>query len=138
MSGDTLIINILEGKTLKTASVVLKTKEIVKLKTGGTFNDYVSDSQPVIDQISKEIIKPILGQPSEEAAQTSRSTNVDPLMIGGPRHPVIPLMYHDPLRDPLRDIGRGDLDPFGRGGGMLFRPDLRIRPGPFNPLGPGG
>lgn len=41
----------------------------------------------------------------------------------------------DPLRvlDPLRDIGRGDLDPFGRGGGMLFNP-----PGmPFQPSFPG-
>lgn len=32
--------------------------------------------------------------------------------------------------DPLRDIGRGDLDPFGQGGGMLFDPR---RPGLMNP-----
>jgi proteasome inhibitor subunit 1 (PI31) len=146
VSGETLLVNILEGKTLKTATVVLKTKEIVKSKTGVTFNDYVSDSQPVIDQISKDIIKPILAQPpSAEDNPQSRSTSVDPLMIGPPRIPGPP-MYYDPRRDPFGDpfggglggVGRGDLDPFGRGGGSIFRPDLRHRPGPFNPIAPDG
>lgn len=38
------------------------------------------------------------------------------------------------IYDPIRDIGRGDLDPLGRGGGgMLFNP-----PGmPFHPQPPG-
>lgn len=43
--------------------------------------------------------------------------------------------------DPLRDIGRGDLDPLGRGGGgMLFNPPgMPFRPGmPRDPLRPGG
>lgn len=43
------------------------------------------------------------------------------------------------LIDPLRDIGRGDLDPLGRGGGgMLFNPPFN-NPNPPNilPRGPG-
>lgn len=46
-------------------------------------------------------------------------------------------IFFNRILDPLRDIGRGDLDPLGRGGGgMLFNP-------PFNnpnilPRGPGG
>lgn len=38
--------------------------------------------------------------------------------------------------DPLPNVGRGDLDPFGRGGGMLFNPpDYRQLPylGIFGP-----
>jgi len=30
-------------------------------------------------------------------------------------------IFRDPNRDPLA-VGRSDLDPFGRGGGMLFNP----------------
>lgn len=40
--------------------------------------------------------------------------------------------------DPLRDIGRGDLDPLNRGGGgggMLFNPPFN-NPNLFQPLGP--
>lgn len=40
-------------------------------------------------------------------------------------------MFIHRVTDPLRDIGRGDLDPFGQGGGMLFNPPGR----PFNPMG---
>lgn len=122
--------------------MVLKTKDIVISKSGATFNDYISDSQSVIDHIRKEIIKPFLGESSDESnAPTSRRSSMDPLLVRPPLHPIVPPMYHDssrnPLRDPLRDIGRGDLDPFGRGGGMLFRPDLRHQVGPFNPLAGG-
>lgn len=39
--------------------------------------------------------------------------------------------------DPLRDIGRGDLDPLGRGGGgMLFNPPFN-NPNIMQPRGPG-
>lgn len=41
--------------------------------------------------------------------------------------------------DPLRDVGRGDLDPFGRGGGMIFNPPGLHGPlGNLGPLGPMG
>lgn len=38
----------------------------------------------------------------------------------------------------MRNVGRGDLDPFGRGGGMLFNPPGRFEPGlPGMPGRPG-
>lgn len=44
-----------------------------------------------------------------------------------------------PAHHPLRDIGRGDLDPFGRGGGMLFSPPMPFQPSvPGMPGGPAG
>ena len=133
VSGDTLITTVLDAKTLKTASVVLKTNEIVKAKTGITISDYMDDSQKLIEQISKEIIKPLV---NEESSSTSsnKETKKAPLTLSL-RHSLgrEDEEFRNRFRDPLRDIGRGDLDPFGRGGGMLFRPDLRD---PFNPLNP--
>lgn len=41
--------------------------------------------------------------------------------------------------DPLRDIGRGDLDPLGRGGGgMIFNPFNNNNPLQMPPRGPDG
>lgn len=138
VSEDTLIINLLDAKTLKTASLVFKSKEVIKATTGATIDDYVKNSQSVIDKMSSEMVKPILGEESQKKSIASTSRSDDPLLI----RPVVPPQYQDrsrdSLRDPLRDIGRGDLDPFGRGGGSLFNPDFRPEFGPLNPLGPGG
>lgn len=55
-----------------------------------------------------------------------------------------PSAFPRPILDPylefgaLHNVGRGDLDPFGRGGGMLFNPpDLHTMPN-LGPFGPGG
>jgi proteasome inhibitor subunit 1 (PI31) len=142
VSDNDLLVNFLDAKTLKTATVLLKTKEIVRSKTGTTLDSYVPDAQSIIDQITKDVIKPLIEPPATENPRTSQSTNTDPDSRIGPlyRPPgYTNPSFFDPLRhDPLRDIGRGDLDPFGRGGGSIFRPDLRHQPGPFNPLAPGG
>lgn len=102
-------------------------------------DDFVKDSQKIVDQMTNELVKPILNQDSEKNSPTT-SRNTDPLVR--PPRPTIPPMYHDPsrdpLRDPLRDIGRGDLDPFGRGGGMIFQPNFRPEFNPLNPLSPSG
>lgn len=140
VSDNDLLVNFLDAQTLKTSTVLLKTKEIVRSTTGTTLDSYVPDAQSVIDQVTKDVIKPLIEPPATENPRTSQSTNTDPEPISriGPIYRP-PNYYNDPFRqDPLRDIGRGDLDPFGRGGGSIFRPDLRHQPGPFNPLAPGG
>lgn len=127
------MVNLLDGKTLKTVGLVFKTHEVIKSKVGTTLDDYVNNSNNIIGKLNEEIIKPILSQGTEKrSAKPSSSRFDDPLLV----RPVVPPMYQDrdPLRnihDPLRDIGRGDLDPFGRGGGMIFQPNL-----PFDPLRP--
>lgn len=141
VSDDTLMINLLDAKTLKTVGLVFKAKEVIKSKNGMTLSDYVNDSQIIINKMTEDIVKPILDQNTERrSGTTSRAhRNEDPLLVG---RPIPPPMYQDrridPLRDPLRDIGRGDLDPFGRGGGSIFQPEFGPGFGPLNPLRPAG
>lgn len=100
---------------------------------GVTLDDFVNDSEAVIKRVNEEIVNPIL-KPSSE--QKTSEPKRDPLLIQ-PHRPILvqpPHFGHPSFYDPLRDIGRGDLDPFGRGGGMLFRPPM---PG-INRPGPGG
>jgi len=139
VTDDSLLINLLDGKTLNTASLVLDVQQIVKSTTGATFDDFVNDSEVLIKRINDEVIQPILKKPEEKKSGESSS----PLLVQQPHRPVIPHYYEenrDPffVRDPLRDIGRGDLDPWGRGGGMIFRPDMPLRPGGIGPLRPPG
>lgn len=133
VSDETLIVTLLDAKTLKTNTVVLKTKEIVKSVVGTTLDDFIPRPEKVIEEISKSIINVKSNQPS---TSTDRPRISDPLRVEPPSRGYGREPYG--IYDPLRDIGRGDLDPLGRGGGMLFRPDLRHQIGPFNPLAPGG
>ena len=79
--------------------------------------------------MNEEIVKPILQIPeSPKNAEPSRP-------VSNPSQPLPPLRRNysedNRLRDPLRNIGRGDLNPFGQGGGMIFQPDLPFGPGGF-------
>lgn len=101
-------------------------------------DDFVTDSAAVIKRIETELVNPIIKktEPVREEGESSRN----PLLVQ-PHRPIVPPFYDGgrgfaPDLDPLRDIGRGDLDPFGRGGGMIFQPDLPFRPGGIHPLGP--
>jgi len=62
----------------------------------------------------------------------------DPLRVGpirgGPGYRPVPARPWNPVGD----LGRGDLDPLGRGGGMLLDPrGMGVPPGVRPPLGPG-
>ena len=101
-------------------------------------DDFVSESEILIKRIGDEIIFPIVKKPEEKKKEPETS---NPLLVQPPYRPVMPPYYDDSrgsrgIIDPLRDIGRGDLDPFGRGGGMIFQPGMPYRPGGFGPLGP--
>lgn len=107
---------------------------------GVTLDDFVNDSEAVIKRVNEEIVNPILKPSSEK--ETSEPKR-DPLLIQ-PQRPILvqPHFGQPSFYDPLRDIGRGDLDPFGRGGGSLFRPPMpginRPGPGGIGGLGPHG
>jgi proteasome inhibitor subunit 1 (PI31) len=142
VSDDTIIINLLDCKTLKTLGMVLKTKEVVKSQNGTTLDDYVNDSKKIIDNMTSEIVKPLLNQEAKDESSTNSNNqrNTDPLLVRPPR-PGVPYAV-DPVAgavpyfprnlDPIRDVGRADLNPFGGGGGMLFQPDFH----PRHPFGP--
>lgn len=127
-----------DAKTLKTTNLAFDLSKIVKSLIGIGLEDFINDSEVIINRMSEEILKPIQTQ-SESATQLTKRESASRLLVQNPR-PTEPPHYHDEsrdrLRDPLRDIGRGDLDPFGRGGGMIFQPDMPFAPGGFGPLGP--
>lgn len=112
---------------MKAESLVFEVNKIVKSKTGETLDDFVFDSEALIKRVNDEIVQPIL-------KKFEKKETVTPPIHPIPAHPsrLIDPSYMDnrggfhPVPDPLRDIGRGDLNPFGLGGGMIFRPE---RPG---------
>lgn len=118
---------------MKAESLVFEVDKIVKSTTGVTLDDFVVESETLIKRINDEIVQPILKK------NETPSSSSNPLLIQSQR-PSNPRNFYESGRegfiDPLRDIGRGDLDPFGRGGGMIFQPDIPFRPGGFGPLGP--
>lgn len=125
--------------------------------------------QTVMQRLADELLQPVFEsnqahvetQTSEPAAAAARPNQREPPsgermppLYGPPEEPrpegfggrIGPLR---PDRDPLA-VGRGDLDPFGAGGGMLFqppgRPDVsgvgqfpgRVPGARFDPFGPPG
>ena len=83
--------------------------------------------------MEQELIKPILTKPAPAPAiPTRRQTEPNPLLVDRRYGPIS--NQNNPW-----DIGRGDLDPLGRGGGGMifnppFRPGANIFP-EFNPHG---
>lgn len=120
---------------MKVEGLVFEVNKIVKSTSGTTLNDFVNDSEPLIKRINDGIVNLILKKTDESKEEASTG---NPLLVQ-PSRPIVPpqnIYDRNPHRDPLWNIGRGDLDPFGRGGGMIFQPDLPFRPGGFGPLGP--
>jgi proteasome inhibitor subunit 1 (PI31) len=154
---ENLLVNLLNGKTLETASLVFETDKIVKSTSGASIEDFITEFDNLIKRVDKEIIDEIK---KEKPAAPSRSEDED--LHGRNSRRFMPYANPDPpsrdfrLIDPLRDIGRGDLNPLGVGGGMIFDPTRdfnnplripgRFPPGhppgarfdPINPLGGGG
>ena len=120
-----------DAKTLKTTNLAFEVNKIVKSKTGSTIDDFIDseNNKIVIGRMNEEIVKPILQMPESPKAEQSRP-------VSNPTQQHLPpqrRIYTDDnrIRDPLRNIGRGDLNPFGQGGGMIFQPDLPFGPGGF-------
>lgn len=139
LSEDLLIGNLLDVETLNLSNVAFVLDDTVT-KENRTAANAIKIPGETLDKITKELIEPVFsGTQVSTQTQTEQKKNTDPLSdplrVGPSRRPV-------PLRDPsfpeydgrFPDVGRGDLDPFGRGGGNLFDPrDL----GPFAPRRPG-
>lgn len=113
----------------------------VKSTKGVTLDDFVCDGEALIKRIKDEIVQPMLNKFEKKNTPTEERSS---LLVDEPRRPNRqPAFRNDPdpfyQPDPfdVRNIGRGDLDPLGRGGGgMIFRPEMPFRPGGFGPRGP--
>ncbi|XP_055627283.1 proteasome inhibitor PI31 subunit [Toxorhynchites rutilus septentrionalis] len=127
-SRGTMIVNLLKVKTLDVSNITLNIEDTVK-QLKGSITSLIPEASTVLSRIRDCLLKPVIdGNQKDGEAQTETETQrpvrsddpVNPLQIGRPRLP-------DPLG--VGNVGRGDLDPLGRGGGMIFEP-----PGGFNPL----
>lgn len=137
-SENIFIMNLLNTANNKVSNIALNPDDLVK-SLKGTLQEMVPNYSEIISRIKKELIEPIVdGTSKETTTQTDtekkdrNDLKVSPTLAGNP------LYYPNPSfdRNPLRDIGRGDLLPGGIGGGMLFDP-TRPNFGPRLPNVPG-
>lgn len=131
----TMIINLVNVKTLKVSNVVFQIEDTVK-SLNGSIKVLIPEAASVLDRFRKELLAPVFdsnkkdneSQTNKEPAKPERDVSrpVNPLLIRPP-HGLGGVPGSDPFG--IGSVGRADLDPFGQGGGMLFQP-----PGGFNPL----
>lgn len=131
----TMIVNLLQVKTLNVSNVTFQIEDTVKALRG-SMATLVPEASAVLDRIRKELLVPVFEsnkkdgetQTKKEPEKSDRvSPRVSNPLLVGPRYGPPVGVGSDPLG--VGGVGRGDLDPFGRGGGMIFEP-----PGGFNPL----
>ncbi|TMW54598.1 hypothetical protein DOY81_000392 [Sarcophaga bullata] len=139
-----LIITLLDVKTRKVSNIGLDPEELVKA-TKGTITKMIPTATQLVERYRKELLEPVFAgtskaastQTSGNSGNPSSSSGPNSLRIGEPRRP--PFGIYRP-EGGLPDVGRGDLDPLGRGGsGNLFpfpsHPEFHVGPG--GSFGPG-
>ncbi|KAH8321705.1 hypothetical protein KR074_012467, partial [Drosophila pseudoananassae] len=145
---DALLVNLMDINTKKVSNICLEPETLVA-EVKGSIATLMPSASEIVDRYRKELLDPVFtGNSREVTTQTTapRASGSDPLRIGEPRRPgsFMPGGF-EPRPFGFPDIGRGDLDPLGRGGpGNLFafpsRPNMGPGVGPlprFDPFGPG-
>lgn len=144
------IINFLDVETKDVSNLALDANELVKALKG-SLTTIVPTASAVMDRIKKELIEPVFAgstkavttQTPPEPRRDRRDDDYDPLRIGGPHFApgYRGTLVTDPFGFPVGGIGRGDLDPLGRGGGGSLGVLPRLGPqrggARFDPFGPG-
>ncbi|XP_023176667.1 proteasome inhibitor PI31 subunit [Drosophila hydei] len=147
---DALIVNLLDINT-KTVSNICITPETLVDHVKGGITKIMPTVTDIVERFRKELCDPVFTGNSREATtqtqitnQTTPASTADPLRIGEPRRPGSYMPHgFEPRPFGFPDIGRGDLDPLGRGSGNLYpfpgNPGLaRFDPiNPWNPRNPG-
>ena len=126
---DDLLVHFMEVDTEKVTNINIRTKDY----TTGDLSSFDAAfknldklsklfKKELIDELMKEPKALSTNEPSTSRTERSRLYEDDPLRVP-PRHPQRqPVPRWTDADDPF-SVGRGDLDPFGRGqGGMLFDP----------------
>ncbi|KAL9921253.1 proteasome inhibitor 31 kDa [Glossina fuscipes fuscipes] len=142
-----IIITLLNVKTRKVSNICLSPDELVS-DIRGSITKMIPSASQLTDRYRRELLEPVYqGQNKSTTTQTNTtSTTTDrphPLRIGMPLHPLG--QYHPAGVEPrpfgFPEVGRGDLDPFARGGHGNLLP-FPSHPGPggmqprFDPFGP--
>ncbi|KAH8345555.1 hypothetical protein KR084_008965 [Drosophila pseudotakahashii] len=150
---DALLINLMDINTKKVSNICVEPETLVAAVKGG-ITTLIPSASEIVERYRRELLDPVFtGNSREVTTQTTTSprpnlSDPDPLRIGEPRRggSFIPGGF-EPRPFGFPDIGRGDLDPLGRGGsGNLFafpsRPNMGPGPlprfDPFSPLNPNG
>jgi len=149
---DLLIINLLDIETLKLSNVAFPLNDTV-LGNVSSSSAAIKNIHEVWDKLKLDLLEPVFqGTQTSTQTQTEQKERTDNALVVERRRPP---EYRDPI-NPLidrrfPDVGRGDLDPFGRGSGNLlpgpgigprrsFPPPFGVPPGarfdPFGPVGP--
>ncbi|XP_058831488.1 proteasome inhibitor PI31 subunit [Topomyia yanbarensis] len=134
-SEGTMIVNLLQVKTLNVSNTTFQIDDTVKA-VKGSVTTLISELSTVLDRIRTQLLVPVFESNKKDGGTQTAQTSKEPdrterepssLLIG----PRLPGRLPGSGTLGVGSVGRGDLDPFGRGGGgMLFEP-----PGGFNPLG---
>ncbi|XP_075168179.1 proteasome inhibitor 31 kDa [Haematobia irritans] len=145
-----LIITLMDVKTHKVSNIGLDPEEWIK-ELKGNITKTIPNASQLADRYRKELLEPVFpGTSRAVTTQTSSSSTANPDHDPLPRRPFNPYgptpHFSGPPPFGFPDVGRGDLDPLGRGGpGNLFpfpsNPEFRIGPGTgprprFDPFGP--
>ncbi|XP_031633318.1 proteasome inhibitor PI31 subunit-like [Contarinia nasturtii] len=143
VANDTIILNLLNGEPLKVTNTALHIKDTVKAMHGNLLT-LVPDVRNVLGRLKRELLEPVIAFDNNTKTSETQTITPEPPRCsrGIPDPDILPNTTPDVLRvqprilDPLRDIGRGDLDPLNRGGGgMLFNPPFN-NPNIMQPQGP--
>ncbi|XP_069678551.1 proteasome inhibitor PI31 subunit-like [Periplaneta americana] len=132
-----IVFNFLRVSDLTVSIIHFKVEDTVK-NLKGSIEALIPTYKTVLQTVQKELLDPVATgvhreattQTAQPPARSSEPTRPafqdefdDPLRIGQPRRGIgVGFDSNwDPNRDPLA-VGRSDLDPFSRGGGMIFNP----------------
>uniref|UniRef100_A0A182JT18 Proteasome inhibitor PI31 subunit n=1 Tax=Anopheles christyi TaxID=43041 RepID=A0A182JT18_9DIPT len=131
LSNDTMIINLLQAKTLQVTNCAFNVDTTIGSISDGNFMNMVASIDEQIVRLQTELVKPLHdgGSKTSSTQTTTAPTNAAHAMPQAAN----PLGHGDILRGgrPLMPgrVGQADLDPLGRfGGGMILDPLINVRP----------
>ncbi|KAF3424425.1 hypothetical protein E2986_01032 [Frieseomelitta varia] len=140
-SDEDLLINLLRVDNQDVSSIQFPINQTVN-ELHGALEVVIPSYQNIINIIQKDLVEPLLPSNTTENSTQTRSVNdqprdnplrADPLRVESRRPPSSSYLWN-PEADPTR-IGAADLNPLGRGGGMIFDPfsSQRNRVDPIRP-----
>lgn len=148
VSKDTMIVNLLQAKTLNVSNAAFNLKEAVCGINGDSIHTLLKDVNAQASLLKNKLLNPIVGgAPTAAETQTEAQQGASSSVPGNnPSTGENRVRRHIYYRPPVIPVGRGDLDPVGRlGGGMLLEdprnafPNLGSLPQPrprFDVFGP--
>ncbi|XP_030384380.1 proteasome inhibitor PI31 subunit [Scaptodrosophila lebanonensis] len=120
---ESILINLLDVNNTKHVSNIYLEPESLVAAMKGNINKLIPTVSDVINRYREELLDPVIKIMNTEdvaatTTQTVHPTMPDPLLVGVPKRPgrFMPSGF-DPQPFGFPEVGRGDLDPLGRGGG---------------------